>query len=124
MQYIISENIPPAKSRIKNSFEFHNKLTGMMIDKTKIMVSLDVTSLFINVALDVALDRLVRRWDPIKGATNIPKNEFINVVKFVLTSTYFTSNGIIYKQTFGTLMGSPFPLSFLTLSWRIWKREC
>jgi len=32
LQDIISENILPAKSRIKNSFEFHNKLTG--IDKT------------------------------------------------------------------------------------------
>ncbi|KAG5320830.1 MOS1T transposase, partial [Pseudoatta argentina] len=52
---------------------------------------------------------------PIKDTTNIAKNEFINAVKFVLTLTYFTFNGIIYKQTFGTLMDSPFS-SFL--SWR------
>ena len=31
------------------------------------------------------------------------------MVKFVLTSIYFTFNGIIYKQTFDTPMG--FPLS-------------
>ena len=28
---------------------------------------------------------------------NISKDKFINAVKFVLTSTYFTFNGIIYK---------------------------
>ena len=77
----------------------------MTIDKTEIMVSLDVTSLFTNMPLDVALDGLVGRWDSIKSVTNIPKSEFINAVKFVLTSTYFTFNGIIYKQTFDAPMG-------------------
>jgi len=33
--------------------------------------------------------------------------EFLNAVKLVLHSTYFTFNNIIYKQTFGTPMGSP-----------------
>jgi len=35
--------------------------------------------------------------------------EFISTVKFVLSSTFFTFNNVIYKQTFGTPMG--FPLS-------------
>ena len=51
LQDIISENIPPAKSKIKSSFEFHNKL--MTIDKIEIIVSLDVTflcSLMLNIA--------------------------------------------------------------------------
>ena len=52
------------------------------------------------------LDGLVGRWDSIKGITNIPKNEFINAVKFVLTSTYFTFNRNVYKQIFGTPIGS------------------
>jgi len=38
--------------------------------------------------------------------TNISKNEFILVIKFVLSSTYFTFNNVIYKQIYGTLMGS------------------
>ena len=33
LQDIISENILLAKSKIKNSFEFHNKLTGMTLTK-------------------------------------------------------------------------------------------
>jgi len=37
----------------------------------------------------------------------LPKNEFLTAVRFVLSSTYFTFNNIIYKQTYGTPMGSP-----------------
>jgi len=37
-------------------------------------------------------------------------NEFISVIKFVLSSTFFTFNNTIYKQTFGTSMGSPLSL--------------
>lgn len=36
----------------------------------------------------------------------IPLNEFLNAVIFVLSSTYFTFDNVIYKQTFGLPMGS------------------
>ncbi|KAG5313537.1 MOS1T transposase, partial [Pseudoatta argentina] len=87
----------------------------MTIDTTEIIVSLNITSLFINIPLDFALDGLEKRWDSIKCATNILKDEFINAVKFVLIS-YFTFNGIIYKQTFGTLLDSPIDDVFMIAS--------
>jgi len=40
----------------------------------------------------------------------IVKSEFIAAIKFVLSSTYFKFNKKIYKQTFGTPMGSPLSL--------------
>ena len=46
-------------------------------------------------------------WNVIKENTSIPLNEFITATKFVLSSTYFIFNDVIYKQTFGTPMGSP-----------------
>ncbi|XP_029673125.1 uncharacterized protein LOC115241501 [Formica exsecta] len=39
--------------------------------------------------------------------TLISALEFILAIKFVLNSTFFTFNGTIYKQTYGTPMGSP-----------------
>jgi len=37
----------------------------------------------------------------------IPEKEFFIALELVLNSTYFTFNGEIYKQNFGTPMGSP-----------------
>jgi len=34
-------------------------------------------------------------------------DEFISVIKLILSSTFFTFNNKIYKQTFGTLVSSP-----------------
>jgi len=50
---------------------------------------------------------MTKRWDQIKKVTNIPMNEFIQAMKMILDSTFFTFNKKIYKQKFGTPMGSP-----------------
>jgi len=52
-------------------------------------------------------ESISKRWKYIKPHTGIPKKEFINMVNFLLDSTYFTFNNIIYKQNHGTPMGSP-----------------
>lgn len=43
--------------------------------------------------------------------TKIPEQEFILALRFELSSTYFTFNNQIYKQTYNTPIGSP--LSFI-----------
>jgi len=90
-----------------NSFEIYNRLSGMRIAEPDVLISLDVVSLFTNVPLDLAISSVSDRWNHIQNYTHIPKNEFLTAVKFVLTSTYFLFNKIIYKQTYGTPMGSP-----------------
>jgi len=72
-----------------------------------VLLSLDVTALFTNVPLDLAMDGISNRWVHIEQYTNIPKKDLLMAVKFVLSSTYFTFNNRIYKQTYGTPMGSP-----------------
>jgi len=76
--------------------------------ETPTLISLDVTSLFTNVPHDFALDSVSKRWPLIENNTKISKNEFIRAIKFVFSSTYFIFNNTIYKQTFGTPMGSSF----------------
>jgi len=63
---------------------------------TVIIISLNVVSLFTNFPLDLALDGISNRWNYIEKNTTIPKNEFITALKFVLSSTFFTFNNIIY----------------------------
>jgi len=71
------------------------------------LVSFDVISLFINVPIELAINSIEKRWEHIEWHTKIIKSEFIAAIKFILSSTYFNFNKKIYKQTFGTPMGSP-----------------
>jgi len=66
-----------------------------------------VVSLFTNVPLDLAIKSVAVSWELIGRSTKIKKDEFLSAVNFILTSTYFTFNSKIYKQSFGTPMGSP-----------------
>jgi len=71
------------------------------------MLSLDVKSLFTNIPSELMLKAVNNRWFYIKQATKITKDEFITALKFILDSTFFSFDGIIYRQIFGTPMGSP-----------------
>jgi len=75
-------------------------------------------SLFTNIPIDLAIDSIANRWEVISANCNIPKEEFIKAVSFVLDSTYFVFNNIFYKQTFGTPMGSPLSLIIADLVMR------
>jgi len=68
-----------------------------------------VISLFTNIPIDMIVDLLNNRWNIIEPHAKIPKQEFLDGIKFMLNSTYFNNkfNDKIYKQTFEA-MGSPF----------------
>jgi len=68
---------------------------------------LDVVSLFTNVPHEWDCESISNRWNLISGNTQIPKEEFLLAIKLILNSTFFSFNKIIYKQVFGTPMGSP-----------------
>jgi len=103
---LIKDNILNTFSHIENSFQLIDKLKGSHIDNNHIFISLDVISLFTNIPIDLAIESILNRWDTIKNC-HIPQDEFINALKLVLNFTFFTFDKIIYKQNFGTLMGSP-----------------
>ena len=56
---------------------------------------------------DLVIDGIKKRWRLIENNTVLPEDEFILAVQFVMSSTYFTFNNVIYQQTYGTPMGSP-----------------
>jgi len=104
---IISKNILQPHSQISNSYQLVKKLNGVTIEKGYDLISLDVVSLFTNVPVNLAIDSISNRWCHISRGTKIPKNEFINALQLILESSYFVFNNVIYKQKFGTPMGSP-----------------
>jgi len=56
----------------------------------------------------LAIESILNRWTLIEKNTNIFK-DFIGAIKLILSSTYFNSK--IYRQTFGSPMGSPLCIS-------------
>ena len=103
----LKEIIKVSNSHINNSFELKSKLTNANLLDDHVLISLDVSSLFTNIPFDLVLESLERRCHYIHNNCNIPFNEIINYTKLLLNNTYFTFDDKIYKQIFGTPMGSP-----------------
>jgi len=104
---IISKNIIKPVSYVENSFQLTKELKSVNVNINYDLISLDVVSLFTNIPTRLALDGLVDRWDRIRRGTKIPLDEFLRAVKTILDSTFFIFNHKIYKQKYGTPMGSP-----------------
>jgi len=104
---ILSISIPRADYQVKNSFELNAALSNIIIPLSHNLFSLDVISIFTNVPLNLALNKINKRWEHIERSTKISKKDFMGAIEFVLSSTYFKFRNKIYKQIFGTLMGSP-----------------
>lgn len=101
------KSLPNLPFYIKDSFHLFNMLTGLKLPDNSCLCSLDVVSLFTNVPLELTLKGISKRWKHICLHTKISEQEFLSALKFVLSSTYFTFDNKIYRQTFGTPMGSP-----------------
>jgi len=90
-----------------NSFKLVKNLNGKNLEPGYTFASLDVVSLFTNVPIENVYEAISNRWSLIERHTAIPKKEFIIALKLILESTFFSFDKIIYKQIFGTPMGSP-----------------
>jgi len=104
---IIQKSIPKSSSFIKNSYHLVNQLDGKTLDSQHSLASLDVVSLFTNVPSELVVESIKRRWSLIANNTKIPIEQFIKALNFIMDSTFFTFNKVMYKQIFGTPMGSP-----------------
>jgi len=82
LQHILRESLPAPLSCCRNSFDLINKLKDIHIPDGFGLVSLDVTSLFINVPTDMTLTVIDNRWNLIEDHAFLPKNEFLDAVKF------------------------------------------
>jgi len=104
---ILIKSLPPHFSQTKNSSQLIEKLSNIHIPTHCCLASFDVISLFTNVPIDLSLEIIKEKWSYIEAHTNLPQNEFVLAIKFVLESTFFHFNNCVYKQTYGAPMGSP-----------------
>ena len=94
----------------KNTASFSKDIKVIKIEKGEIMNSHDVVSLFTNVPIREALiiiRRKLRSDKTLHRCTNLTADDIMELLKFLLSTTYFSYNGEIYKQIQGAPMGSP-----------------
>lgn len=91
----------------KDSWSFAESIRGLRLPENHKLISLDVTSLFTNVPIELALQCIEDRWNEIEPHTLLPKDEFCKGVRLCLESTYFVHRGQFFKQIEGVAMGSP-----------------
>jgi len=60
---ILQESLENSLSFVANSHQFIRELNGLKIDPNYKLVLLDVTSLFTNVPIDLAMESIERRWN-------------------------------------------------------------
>lgn len=96
-----------SKYSVKNSREFVAILKNTNIPNDYVMISLDVISLFPSMLLSLVLNAIKKRWSQIEKFTNISKDLFLKIIKFIITSSYCKVNGKFYKQRVGAAMGDP-----------------
>lgn len=105
---ILNNMTANSKYNVQNSLDFKDKISKLRIAKGEILVSFDVVSLFTNVPIQLCMRIIDREWDRIEEYTEIPKKKFLEMLSFcVLENNYFSFNGNLHKQIFGTPMGSP-----------------
>lgn len=105
LQKIITYSVPKPNNHVENSMDLYKRLSGLELASSDTIFSLDVVSLFTNIPVELALESFSNR-EYIEPFAGISKSEFVQLVKFIMNSTYFTFNRK-YKQCFGTPMGSP-----------------
>ena len=94
---------------VKNSIDFIDRIKDVVIEKDDILVSFDVVSLFTSVPVDCAIkcifDLLVVD-DSLPTRTQLNAHDIKIGLEICSNSTVFSFQNVLYRQTFGTPMGS------------------
>ena len=102
-----SLNINEKFGHIKNSYELVKRINGLTLPEDYQIVSFDISSMYSNIPMELALNSVLSRWSRIEKNTSIPLQELKKAISIILNSTFFRFNDEYYEQIFGLPMGSP-----------------
>lgn len=75
--------------------------------ETHVLVSFDVVSLFTSIPKTLVRKSIFNHWSDISKNTDINLDFFWEIIEFCIDCSYFSFEGVYYKQKFGTSMGNP-----------------
>ncbi|XP_072037290.1 uncharacterized protein [Amphiura filiformis] len=112
---ILAPMVGNSSHHVLNSKALAEELVEVVIEEGDILNSHDVVSLFtctpISRVLDIVKERLqkeswLKEYNKSSGF-NLATEDVVELLEFILSTTYFTFRGKIYRQRFGAAMGSP-----------------
>lgn len=97
---------------VSDTFQFVDEIQGLKINNGEILVSYDVTLLFINVPLDETIQILADKafandWFNKTNKLNLTKADLVNLLEAATKNQLFQFDGSLYEQIDGVAMGSP-----------------
>ena len=95
---------------MKNAKHLADELKDLKLDEEDMFVSHDVVSLFTNTPIPQSIEIIKNRLQKdksLKKRTLLTPNDIVELLNFILTTTYFVFREQVYQQKFGTAMGSP-----------------
>ena len=98
------------KQHTNNSKSFSTFIYQQTIEPDEIMVSFDVTSLYITILIDQTLliiENLPQHDDKFADRTPLSPNQILDLLNILLQTIYFKFNDQFYQQTDGAAMGGP-----------------
>ena len=107
---ILSPLVGKTVHHIKNSKEFHQKVTQLVLEDDEIITSYDVKALFTCIppkdALEIARQYL-ENDTTLSQRTPLSVDQVCELIRLCLETTYFSYGGTFYRQIHGCAMGSP-----------------
>lgn len=104
---IFSHSRESHKYNVKNTTEFIDRISGVTPRPDEYLASFDVRNMFTNISVNAAINSLTSRHRAGKIKSNIPIDEIIGMLRFVIShATELEFNGRMYKQIRGLRMGS------------------
>ena len=105
----ILSNLLVNRYSVRNSKEFVDYVQNFTISESEILVSFDVVSLFTSVPMDKALNlvlELLTSDESLSLRTSLAISDITIGLKHCFSSTVFSYKNSLFKQIFGTPMGS------------------
>ena len=109
MADILAPLIGKTEHHVSNSQQLASDLAEIFVEEGEIFNSHDVVFLFTNVPINETLNIIRERLESDRDLNKrtLLTVDFMELLRFLCTTTYFFFRGQIYRQLFGTAMGSP-----------------
>ena len=115
---ILAPLVGKSDHHLNNSKHIVKEMISVMVEEDEIFISHDVVSLFTNTPIHLALQVIREQLEgdmELHTRTRFTIEDIMDLLKFIVTTTYFSFRGVIHQQMFGAAMGSPVSLLLANL---------